>query len=238
VGLAACTLDSQAITAVSVQTGCLGCDIVLSRCFHLHANSYISVATSLLTRGGLFLLFTTPGSEFCSSLSLWPRRRRQHSCPKRWYSPIRQWWQLINNSWNCKVFQLSRCLQISVKWRVCFDTPLDWTSSECVLLDIDMTTPVEFWHYYVCDIPSFVPVPFTDGTVSTFCGHYLCTQILYSVKRGRRSSYQTNYNCVFAHKNKPKPRQPCWCIATVRYWMCIFVHTKCHFCTWLYDGPG
>jgi hypothetical protein len=64
VGLATCTSDSQAITAVSVQTGCLGCDTVLSRCFHLHGNSYISVATFLLTRGGFVLLFTTPGSEF------------------------------------------------------------------------------------------------------------------------------------------------------------------------------
>lgn len=130
--LAACTSDSEAITAVSVQTRCLGCDTVLSLCFHLHGNSYISVATFLLTRGGFVLLFITPGSEFCSSLSLWPRRRRQYSSPKRWYSPIRQWWELINNSWNCKVFQLSMCLQISVKWRVCFDTQLDWAFWMCV----------------------------------------------------------------------------------------------------------
>jgi len=224
VGLAACTSDSQAIAAVSVQTGCLGCDTVLSRWFHLHGNSYISVANFLLTRGGFVLLFITPGSEFCSSLSLWPRRRRPHSSPKRWCSPIRQWWQLINNRWNCKVFQLSRCLQISVNWRICFDTPLDWTSYECVLLDNVMSTPEEFWHLYVWDVPSFVPQPFTDGTISIFCGHYLCTQILYSVKRGTRSSYQTNYNTVFTQKNKPKPRQPCWCIATLRYWVCSFIH--------------
>ena len=178
-GLAACTSDSQAITAVSVQTGCLGCNTVLSRWFHLHGNSYISVATFLLTRSGFVLLFTTPGSEFSSSLSLWPRRRRQHSSPKRWYSPVRQWWQLINNRWNCKVFQLSRCLQISVKWRVCFDTPLDWTSSECVLLDNVMTTPEEFLHFYVCNVPSFLPLPFTDGTlaysVDITCAHKFYT---------------------------------------------------------------
>jgi hypothetical protein len=163
-------------------------------------------------------------------ITLTARRRRQHSSPKRWYSPKREWWQLINNSWNCKVFQLARCLQISVKWRVCFDTPLDWTSSECMLMDIDMTTPEEFCHFYVCDVPSFVPLPFTHGTISIFCGHYLCTQILYSVKRGTRSSYQTSCNTMFAQKNKPKPQQPCWYIATVRYWMCTFIHAKFQFC--------